>query len=302
VPYARESNPYFSPPALQYVAYAGGRPWIRAANPDDFDDLGFGLADTPAREDLWWKSHHGDYEIGYFRIKGEHGLGWEVRDRFTGNVIETRDGEELWAAPRMGVHGVQQAERQAMQAIDQLRRRGALPNPYFSPPALQYVSYAGGRPWIKAANPKPVHHYAVRDARGAVVAVLQAHNLDQARQRAAARGFSGRRFTTKRMESADYARHAAPNPSPSLKTWRVFNAAGDVLGMVAAKNKRAAIGQARGRFSRSDLRVELVEHDDPRQSFMFGEDPMRETEHRLHGEQEEGQTYLFNNPCGRRHY
>jgi hypothetical protein len=544
VPYARSSNPFFSPPALQYAAYGSGRPWQRVANPRAVDaarvarlrDLsipiqprldpslpgweGYEYRRHPKRRNLPARSFHRNYEITFFKLANEVGIGWEVRDAFSSDalnrVVELPSGDELWAAPMPGVT-VAVAEREAKEAIDQLHSRGklrnpasssfqqfaahnvvdlieaarkmverdgiaarsglahafkalmqlrqsdasndptimlaaglvkmageassfdrhrasellsmaatkvaayalawppiglaaqqnppgqlrelerrvlenptpegklalahegarrgvlvvfsggALPgnvvvitgvtgrqpgsmhgaglsaelggfawgywgwtplrqargyvekmdfvglgeeaakaaadaarsqkNPFFSPPALQYAAYGGGRPWQQVANPtREIHRYAVRPQRGQkVVAVLQAHNLDEARQAAAAKGFSGRRFQVNRVGAQEYAR-LARNPK-ALKTYRVTTAAGDQLGMVAAASQRKANAEAKKKFRRADVRVELVEnYTDPGQAFMFGEDPMAETERDLKRDASGGQTFMFN-PC-----
>jgi hypothetical protein len=122
VPYARVHNPYLAPPAISY------------ANP------GTGID----RETLPLFTNVGAFQIRYFRLPGEPGIGWEVY-RHTGEIAKTTDGEDLWSPPgRGGSRDVRAAERDARDAIaGSIRSWEIKVNPYFAPPAISYANPAG---------------------------------------------------------------------------------------------------------------------------------------------------------------
>lgn len=349
----RERNPFFSPPALDYVDRSGRRP-MHMINPG-FDDLGYGALDfsEPApssREDLWWRDQHRGYEIRYFKLRGEPGVGWEVRDHM-GRPVKIADGEELYSLPSPGV-SMERAGAQARHAIDQLARRdqlrnpswtpvsgwcqpcaregimvpavfcdlhgawsgGQARNPFFSPPALDYVDRSGRRP-LALVNPdeRPIHSYGVfaKGRRSKPVAVLTARNLDEARQIAASHGFSGRRYAVKRITDEERGRHKAAvrakvsarhrrNPrKKSLKPFLVMTSDGDVQGMVYAKSSAHARKQANAKYGTAHRwEIHQQDYDLPEEAGLdlFGNDAS-ELEKKLKEEAEGGQTFMFNNPC-----
>jgi hypothetical protein len=189
-------------------------------------------------------------------------------------------------------------------------------NPFFSPPALNYQrNPAGhghscescGRPaaqitpefrylcrdprcaWspYRGASPsassRPVYAYTVRDVNtNAEVAQLQAHNLDEARQLAAGKGFSGRRYRVNRTQR---------NPGDSI--FYVFAlGAPEPIGSVTASTKRRALGLAKKKFKRQDVTVE-AESSMHTGGGLFGHGLSAEDELRLKKEATGGQEFLF---------
>lgn len=156
----------------------------------------------------------------------------------------------------------------------------SLRNPFFAPPAVNYTQNPLCEP-----NPE-VHRYVVKDKAGRPVALLQAHNLDDARQRAASHGFSGRKFQVNREG-------AKANPGGTV-FYVYVQGEPDPIGSVQAKTERSALTQARKRFGRSDLTVvdEAGAHA-PGQMFSASAGLTAEDEKRLKREATGGQEFLF---------
>lgn len=158
-------------------------------------------------------------------------------------------------------------------------------NPYFAPPALSYT------------NPPELGSYTVREkGSGQVVAHVHGRNLDEARQRAASLGYSGRRFATYASSgSADLSqRGLVRNPgSKPLHIWDVTCSVHGLMGQVAAATKAAATRAAKAKFPGMKLSVTKSDYVDPRQGNLFGENTDDEVAKRLRKEASGGQEFLF---------
>jgi hypothetical protein len=189
-----------------------------------------------------------------------------------------RGGGKPWrSSPDLTPEDRERLEREAWER-GLWARMGMPPSPN---PALPYSpdpdTHVPGR---------PTHRYTVRSRHtGMTVGTMTAHNLDQARRRAAARGYSGRKFKVRRSDLG------MANPK-GLRIWTVI-VNDTVVGEVAAPNRKAATKAAAKKFGRVDLQVRERDPVDTRQGFLFGENTTMESDRKLLEEADDGQGYLF---------